>query len=259
MKYMGSKARMAKDLKFIIESIMREQGIDTYIEPFVGGCNVIEVINAEHKIANDTNKYLIALWKAMISGWNPPEEIELSLYKDIRENKDKYPEELVGAAGVFASFNGSWFSGHYKGGEKTKIGTVRNYYREGVENVRKQIGKLKDVEFKSGDYTQFSEVRGALIYCDPPYECTQGYENEFDSKAFWIWVRKMSEHNIVLVSEYYAPDDFKIIHEEELQVHFKDINRSARERVFTINDTKFIGMLEQRWSKIDIEELDDMI
>ena len=57
MKYMGSKARFAKDLLPIILKDRKEQ--QYYVEPFVGGCNIIDKVNGK-RIASDSNKYLIA-------------------------------------------------------------------------------------------------------------------------------------------------------------------------------------------------------
>lgn len=41
MKFMGSKARLAKDLSPIMNDIIEKENIQTYIEPFVGGANMI--------------------------------------------------------------------------------------------------------------------------------------------------------------------------------------------------------------------------
>jgi DNA adenine methylase len=56
---MGSKNRIAKELlPFITEAL--EDGI-YYVEPFVGGCNMIDKVEHSPKLAADCNKYLIAL------------------------------------------------------------------------------------------------------------------------------------------------------------------------------------------------------
>ena len=61
MKYMGSKSRIAKDIVPIIQKYLDDYKIDTYIEPFCGGCNVIDKIQCNTRIASDVNKYLIEL------------------------------------------------------------------------------------------------------------------------------------------------------------------------------------------------------
>lgn len=37
MKYVGSKARISKFITPILQDIINKNGIDTYVEPFVGG------------------------------------------------------------------------------------------------------------------------------------------------------------------------------------------------------------------------------
>lgn len=72
---MGSKARISKDIVPIINKLIFENEISTYIEPFVGGCNMIEHIICENKIGSDNNEYLINMWKDLQRGWNPPNEM----------------------------------------------------------------------------------------------------------------------------------------------------------------------------------------
>ena len=61
VKYLGSKSKIAKNIVPILQKCIDENNITTYIEPFVGGANVIDKISCDKKIGSDTNKYLIAL------------------------------------------------------------------------------------------------------------------------------------------------------------------------------------------------------
>jgi len=260
MKYVGGKSRIAMDLKAIIEGIMKSSGIDTYIEPFVGGANVIDKIDAKVRIGSDTNKYLIGMYNAVQDGWLPPEDITKEEYYDIRKNKNKYPLALVSVAGFCASFNGKWFGAHYSGSAEIENGTVRNYYKSTVQGLIDQIPSLKGIEFRTGSYEMYSNVENTLIYCDPPYKATYNYLSEFDSDAFWGWVREMSKKNIVIVSEYFAPEDFKVIFNREMRVQFRGNINYVNEKVFTVNNTDYIKGLEEMYDNIDLSEsLDGMI
>lgn len=236
VKYMGSKARLAKDLKQVLNDIIKLHRIKTYIEPFVGGANMIEHIECESKIGSDNNAYLIQMWRLLNDGWTPPREISKKMYNDIKLNKEKYEGATVAIAGFCSTYNAKWFGG-YAGIVNTKEGTTRNYYDESVRNILKQVGKLKDVEFLNGDYTQFSQYENALIYCDPPYEGTTQYgtSNDFHYERFWDWVREMSEKNIVIVSEYNAPSDFTVIYEKQLTTTLdKNSRKKDTERLFML-------------------------
>ncbi len=90
---------------------------------------------------------------------------------------------------------------------------------------------LKGVIFKHRNYKNLNP-KGEIVYCDPPYANTTEYTGNFDSKQFWHIIRKWSQDNIVLISEYTAPVDFKIIWEVE---HFaiKGFNsQTTKEKVF---------------------------
>lgn len=60
MQYVGSKNKLSKELVPIIQSYIKE---DTkgYLEPFVGGANMIDKIKHHNKIGCDIHKELIAL------------------------------------------------------------------------------------------------------------------------------------------------------------------------------------------------------
>ena len=59
---MGSKNRLAKDLAPIIQKYI-DSGCKGYLEPFVGGANMIDKINCNVKVGCDNNRYLIAIIK----------------------------------------------------------------------------------------------------------------------------------------------------------------------------------------------------
>ena len=63
MKYMGSKSRIVGNILPIIQERLRDYNIKTYIEPFCGGCNVIDKVKCDTKIASDNHKYLIEMFK----------------------------------------------------------------------------------------------------------------------------------------------------------------------------------------------------
>lgn len=238
MKYMGSKARLSKDLAPLINKLIKGNGIQLYVEPFVGGANMIEHIECEKKIGSDINAYLIQMWKLLQDGWTPPKEISKELYNDIKLNRDKYEKATVSVAGFLSTYNAKFFGG-YAGIVKTKIGTERNYYDESVRNIMKQIEKLKHVEFINADYTHFNGLENAVVYCDPPYEGTTKYgsNKEFHYERFWDWVRHINQKNIVLISEYKAPDDFVAIYEKSLTTTLdKNSRKKDVEKLFIHQD-----------------------
>lgn len=216
MKYVGSKSRIAKHIVPIIQSYIDQTNAAFYLEPFVGGANVIDKISCDRKLGYDINHYLIELFKHMELVDTLPEEITKEEYAAVRHDyqtgEHKYPDWYIGAVGFLASYNGKFFGGR-AGTVRTKIGTIRNYYDEAKRNLIAQIPSLVDVEFGEADYKQLdmSKFQHGVIYCDIPYKNTTGYQNEFNHDEFWDWAERCSRNNIVLVSEQVAPDHWKSI------------------------------------------------
>lgn len=235
---MGSKSRIAKYIVPIIQSYVGND--KNYIEPFCGGCNVIDKIKTTgYKIASDENKYLIALFDHLKNGGKLPDEIPRELYNDVRANKDKYVDWYVGCVGFLASYNGRGFSGGYAkaGYEKTKNGErYRDYYNEAKNNILKQADDIQDITFLHSDYRHL-KPNNTVIYCDPPYKNTKQYENSlyFNHDEFWDIMRDWSKDNIVIISELHAPDDFECIWQQEVSRSIKATDKSkAVEKLFKL-------------------------
>lgn len=240
MKYMGSKASIAKYILPFIHNYIFLNNIDTYIEPFIGGANMIDKVQCKHKIGSDINKHLVALLKHVQNTTDDlPEDVTYELYQDVKYNQDKYPDWYVGAVEFLAGFNGRGFGGGFgkptweEKPDGTKI--YRNYYKEAKQNLIEQSTLLKDIEISQCSYEYYSNIKGALIYCDPPYKDTKHYDRKlgFDHDKFWQWVRDMSENNIVLVSEEQAPSDFDILWEQEVnRTIWADNKSTSIEKLF---------------------------
>lgn len=206
---MGSKARFSKELLPILTTNNQHS---RYVEPFAGGMNMICSVPSSYKrYANDSNIYLIAMFKELQKGWIPPESVTREFYELCKAGECE--DYMRGYVGFNCSYSGKYFGG-YAGLTKTKTG-VRDYQKEAFNNVMKQQEYLKDVVFSSVSYLELKPQKGALIYCDPPYAGTTKYKDDFDHAVFWDWVREISKDNSVFVSEYTAPDDFECLWEKQ--------------------------------------------
>lgn len=230
MKYQGSKRRLAtKLLPIILEHRTKEQW---YIEPFVGGANMIERVTG-NKIGADINEYIIMFWKSLQVGWTP-EYITRELYYRIKQFPDKYPKCIVAHAAINCSYRGKWFGGYAK--QTMEGDKLRDYIDESLRHIARQAPKLKDVKFIHASYQDLQIPANSIIYCDPPYEATLGYKDTFDSDAFWEWCRLQSiAGHSVFVSEYTAPSDFTEVYSATIRSsidHSKP--KVATEKLFTI-------------------------
>jgi site-specific DNA-adenine methylase len=214
--YHGGKQRIGKKLANIIveESIgIAEEDnfkIKGYCEPFCGMLGVYQHIPSLFQKENlkliykagDTNNSVIKMWQASQKGWKPPNNTTEETYNKL---KNKPSSALKGYIGHQYSYGGQFFNGYAPKYGKTPDSTKAS------KNVQNISSELKNVQFKNVPYTDFSKLKGYVIYCDPPYEGGWSNYNDVKSKTafngeeFWEWCDKMAYDNIIFVSSYKAP------------------------------------------------------
>lgn len=213
MKYMGSKARHAKELLPIILKD-RKPG-QWYVEPFVGGANMIDKVDGP-RIGNDLHQHLIAMWQAVSEGWLPPRFVSEDDYQRAKEAAKINAE--TGYIGFALSFGGSWFSSyrHDRRDQKGDIENMETQSRRAYESMLKQAKALAGVAFTCQPYQVIDVPPNSIIYCDPPYAGTAKYKTgEFNHDVFWQWCRdKVFDGHRVFVSEYNAPNDWICVWEK---------------------------------------------
>lgn len=232
MIYMGSKTRIAKFILPIMLKEANKRGITTWIEPFVGGGNMIDKVPKNFKrIGIDRNAHTINALIAVRDYVDQlPTEISQEYYKQIK-NSD--PDPIKSWIRFVCSFGAKFDNGY----ARNKAG--QNYAKVGKNNAKKQSPHLQDVIFITANYDDFSDFENCLIYCDPPYEGTTAYKTgSFDHVKFWNWCRKMSKNNLVYISEYNAPDDFECVWSGEVKTNFaasrKEATHTAVEKLFKL-------------------------
>lgn len=227
---MGSKARHAKE---ILPIILKNHCDDMwYIEPFVGGANVIDKVPFSKRLGCDINPYIIQALCSIRDSINelPKNNLEFTEenYKSLRTS-DEYKHK--GYAGFAFSYSGKWL-----GGWRRDSDGKRDYVKESYNNALKQSPLLQGVKFLCKSVFDIGKIKEkSTIYCDPPYEGTTKYRDEFDHKRFWGWCRdKVQEGHNVFISEYNAPDDFVCVWEKSVNSSLtKDTgSKKASEKLF---------------------------
>ena len=239
MKYVGSKNRLAKELAPIIQSYITD---DTkgYLEPFVGGANMIDKIECDNKFGCDIHEELIELLKYIQNTNNIlPTTIKEEEYNKVRLNKDKYEKWYVGFVGFCATFGAKYFGGYARGFKEDKI-TPRDIPAESIRNIEKQRKNLQNIKFKCCSYDEINKnIKDFVIYCDPPYKGTLKYTTDFDYDKFYKWCKEMSKNNIVLISEYWMPEEFECIWEKKTTVRI-DSNKKSKDKKMERTEKLFI-------------------
>ncbi|MCA9313347.1 DNA adenine methylase, partial [Candidatus Saccharibacteria bacterium] len=207
MIYMGSKNRIAKHILPIMIKEAQDVGITKWVEPFVGGGNMIDKVPKTFKrVGVDSNAHTI---KALIAIRDLvdklPNQLTVDGYKNLVGGE---PDPINSWLRFVASFGGKFDNGYArkKGSDET---TFIGY---GKRSAQKQSPNLQGVDLFIGSYEEYSHLEDCLIYCDPPYEGTTSYKtSKFDREKFWEWCRNMGKNNLVFISEYKAPNDFVLI------------------------------------------------
>ena len=234
MKYMGSKNRIAKAILPIMLQEADKRGITTWVEPFVGGGNMIDKVPERFtRIGYDLNEHTIAAMLGIRDFVDQfPESITEDYYKSLK-GTGSHP--INSWMRFVASFGGKLDNGYAReagSDESTFIGY-------GKRNALKQSPKIQSVEFICASYKDV-KVTDSLIYCDPPYQGTTGYKTgAFNHKEFFQWCRDMvSKGNIVFVSEYNAPEDFELVWQGEIKTNFSstrtEATHNAIEKLFKV-------------------------
>ena len=217
---MGSKNRIAKHLLPIMLSEAEKHGITKWVEPFVGGANMIDKVPSSfERVGYDLNPHTIAALIGVRDYVNDfPCEVSEEHFKSL---KNTPPNPITSWIRSHCAFGGLFGNNYARNNRGT------NYCMEGRRNTLKQSQALQTVELIGSSYEDL-DFNNCLIYCDPPYANTSGYKTgAFDHDKFFNWCRKQARDNIVFVSEYNAPDDFLEVWRGEIKTNFSSSRKTA--------------------------------
>lgn len=173
----------------------------------------LKIREKENKTVDDELKLLVNSFGNNRKGY---------LYsKEISDLKYNLVIEIIKNHDIFSS---------YRQTETYKMvtsGSDWDWFNEKLERARvleqlqrldqlERLQQLNGVKVTNKSYHDFSEVSGAILYLDPPYEGTSqdSYINSFDSQSFYNWAYEMSKKNIVLISSYEISDSrFECVYE----------------------------------------------
>lgn len=220
MKYMGSKSRIAKHILPIMLEECEKYGITNWVEPFVGGGNMIDKVpNSFERIGYDLNHHTIA---ALVGIRDHLDELPCKVTKEFYNSiKGSEPHNVNSWIRYECSFASKLDNGY----AINKAG--RNYAEKGKNLAIKQSPKIQNVQFICDSYENLS-FENCLVYCDPPYQGATRYKTgAFDHDKFFAWCREQAKRNIVFVSEYNAPDDFECVWQGEIKTNFSSTRKKA--------------------------------
>lgn len=181
MQYQGGKNKITKPIGDIINAQSHGR---PFVSLFCGSCAIESKIQGySSMICNDKQKYLIALFRALQAGYDPPDYISKEEWQYVKGHLDENPA-LSGFVGFGCSFGGKWFAGYAQSKDRS------SYARQSRNSLLRDIQTLDRAFFTNLDYREVPIPENAVVYADPPYEGVTGYNHErFDSEKFWDYMR----------------------------------------------------------------------
>ena len=246
LPYQGSKKKISKK---IVEIIKQNFGTDKPIYDIFGGGGAITaecILNGLEVYYNDLDKDITNAFERVISQdreWIKSLIVSRTEFTEIKEKENKTTDDFLKL--LINSFGNKKrdylyskeisdlkynlakeiiekhdvFSGYKQ--TKTYKRSIEKYKQlqqlqrlqqlERLEQLQRlqQLQKLNKIKATSKSYHAFSDVSGAVLYLDPPYEGShqKGYINQFDSQEFYDWAFVMAKNNIVIISSYSISDE----------------------------------------------------
>jgi DNA adenine methylase len=226
MRYTGSKNRLAGHLLPIFQEAFKVYPNGAYIEPFVGGANMIMHVNHPIRVGYDYNKHLIALLReaqAESQKLINSECYSKAAFKYVKANMENYQDWYVGAVGFLPTYCNMWM--------KSYVGHLRPKQFESAKNSLLKHD-MSGIHFLQSDYRDITIGKGNVIYCDPPYKHYDYYKMPFIHSEFCDWVRNASRDNIVFVSEYEMPTDFECVWKKTIKPGINPKAQPREEKLF---------------------------
>ena len=166
-------------------------------------------------------------------------DLKYNLAKEIIENHDVFDgyKQTETYKKVTSGLDWDWFNAKP---EKNKTSEQLQQLQQ-LERLQ-QLEQLDEVKATNKSYHDFSEVSGAILYLDPPYEGShqKGYINQFDSQEFYDWAFEIAKNNIVIISSYSISDErFEVVYSfDEARSTFQGRTRNDKcEKLFMVKNS----------------------
>lgn len=205
IKWSGSKRSCAGQLVKLFP-----EKIDTYYEPFCGGCSMLRGLleNGNHckqYVCSDLNSDLISLWNLIKTSPDEISEYYDKLWHELNSDDDKSRKRKYFET-VRARFNSHHNPLDFMFIMRTTTNGMPRYNSQGDFNNSFHITRdgitpdklnrivhewsnllnTKNVQFLCRDYREVDAKENDFVYCDPPYANTKGmYFGGIDNNALF--------------------------------------------------------------------------
>lgn len=268
LPYQGSKKKISKK---IVEIIKQNFGTDKPIYDIFGGGGAITaecILNGLEVHYNDLDKDITNAFERVISQdreWIKTLIVSRTEFFEIKDKENKTTDDFLKLlVNSFGNDKRSYlyskeisdlkynlakeiiekhnvFSG-YKQTETYKRTIEKHEQLEQLQQLER-LQKLNKIKVTNKSYHTFSDVSGAILYLDPPYEGSnqKSYINSFDSQEFYDWAFEIAKTNIVIISSYSISDErFEAVYsfdKARSTLQARTSNKAKNEKLFMVKDS----------------------
>ena len=174
-----------------------------------------EIKSKENKTTDDFLRLLINSFGNSMKAYmfsKEKSDLKYNLAKKIIEKHDVFSgyKQTETYKKVTSGLDWNWFNAKL---EKNKTLEQLQHLQK-LERLQR-LQQFDEVKATNKSYHDFSDVSGAILYLDPPYEGTSqdSYINSFNSQEFYDWAFEMAKTNIVIISSYSISDErFEVVY-----------------------------------------------
>jgi len=200
VQYQGGKALLSKFFAPILREALAQTPGAAYIEPFVGGFNVLPRVDPSREtpvLCSDVHPGLITLYREISRGWEPPDSVSREEYATVKARGD-WSDPLTAFVAFGCSFGGKEWGGYARSNQG------QDYCGGAKRALAKKRPWIERAHLEHLSYLDLTPPAGSVVYCDPPYEGTTGYRTgTFDQGTFRAWCEGLAGHGCrVFVSEF---------------------------------------------------------
>lgn len=194
MRYHGGKSKIARQLASMVNAVRCGRPV---LDAFCGGLATACAFG-EPIWCNDRHPGLIELYRQVQRGdMTACADLGPDEYAMSRGLPDSSPRKAF--VGFGCSYGGRWFAGPARGVDR---GRQRNYAREARDALARKMRALRGAAFTCADFFDLEPRADVVLYADPPYAGTTGYQWAWDAAAFERRICEWMSVTDVFVSEY---------------------------------------------------------
>lgn len=236
MRQHGGKSRIRKPIARLLQHIANTAGMPRIEDRYCGTLAVSRGLFEAGTLvaaALDMNEPLIRVYEAVRDGWGPPDSLSKEDYYRIKRGRQDPRDPMTGFALCFCSFRGKFGGGYLGDDERSPEGSSgRSAAIKAQQDLLSLRPMLKLIDLRCEDATANFPTLPSVLYFDPEYEGTEGYDATapHDFARYLRRTEAQKRNHFIVASEFKMPETWREIGAIAVKPH--GLKRDKVERFF---------------------------